>query len=96
MRITQSPHTAFLSGIPVHVPNEVRQNDPRFYISYNQSPRDYGCATTALVVNDPQVTKFYILCGDHRAQYEAAGHLDACRSYFASQPDLQHDYSDKL
>lgn len=96
MNITQKAGTVFMDGIPVHVPNEVRQNDPRFYISYNGSARDYGCPTTALVLDDPQMSKFYILCGDHRAQYEAAGTWDACVSYYASHPDLQHKYSDKL
>ena len=96
MDITQKAHTAFFNGIPVQVPNEVRQNDPSFYVSYNKSTRDYGCPTTALVVNDPQMSKFYILCGDHREQYEAAKTLAACLSYYASQLDLQHKYSDDL
>lgn len=96
MRITQKPHTAFMGGVPLQIPNEVRQNDPRFYVSYNASSRDYGCPTTALVLNDPQMTKFYILCGDHRPQYDAAASLEACLAYFASMPGLQHQYSDKL
>ena len=96
MRITQKSQTAFLGGVPVHVPNEVRQNDASFYVSYNASARDYGCPTTALVLNDPQMTKFFILRGDHRGQYEAASTLDACLAYYASQPDQQHEYSDKL
>lgn len=96
MKIIQKPQTVFKSGIPVHVPNEVRQSDPRFYVSYNASYRDYGCPTTALVLNDPQMTKFYILCGDHRKEYEAAGTLEACMAYFASLPEKQHKYSDKM
>ena len=96
MQITQKPQTAFIGGIPIQVPNEVRQNDPSFYVSYNSSARDYGSPTTALVLNDPQMSKFYILCGDHRKQYEVAGNWDACLAYYVSQPDLQHKYSDKL
>lgn len=96
MQITQVPQTAFLGGIPVQVPNEVRQSDPGFYVSYNARAGDYGCPTTALVLNDPQMTKFYILCGDHRDPYDAAATLDACLAYYVSQPDLQHKYSDKL
>ncbi len=96
MDITQKAQTVFKDGIPVSVPNEVRQNDPTFYVSYNGNTRDYGCPTTALVVNDPQMSKFYILCGDHRAEYEAAGTLEACLAYFASLPDKQHKYSDKM
>lgn len=69
MQVTQKSQMAFFEGIPIHIPNEVRQNDPSFYISYNPSSRDYGCPTTALVLKDTQMTKFYILCGDHRKQY---------------------------
>ncbi len=96
MKITQKSHTTFVDGIPVRAPNEVIQNDPSFYVSYNASSGDYGCPTTALVLNNPQMTKFYILCGDHRKQYEVAGNWDACLSYYASQPDMQHKYSDEL
>lgn len=96
MEITQKPQVKFLGGIPVQIPNEVRQNDSSFYVSYNASARDYGCPTTALVLNDPEMTKFYILRGDHREHYELAGSLDACLSYYSSQPDKQHEYSDKL
>lgn len=96
MQITQKPQTAFLGGVPVNIPNEVRQNNSDFYISYNANSRDYGCPTTALVLDNPQMSKFYILCGDHRKQYEAAGNLDACLSYYASLPDKQHSYSDEL
>lgn len=96
MEITQKPHMAFFAGIPTTVLNEVRQNDPSFYISYNRSPRDYGCATTALVLNDPQMTKFYILRGDHRKQYEAAETWDNCLAYYQGNPTQQHEYSDKV
>lgn len=96
MQITQKPQTVFLGGVPIHIPNEIRRNDPNFYISYSASARDYGCPTTALVLNDPQMTKFYILCGDHRKQYEAAENLKACLAYYASLPHMQHQYSDKL
>lgn len=96
MKIAQKPQTKFIGGVPVQVPNEVRQSDPSFYVSYNASARDYGCPTTALVSNSPDMTKFYILCGDHREHYQAAGNWDACLSYYSSQADLQHRYSDKL
>lgn len=95
MQITQKSHTALFNGIPVHIPNEVRQNDHRFYISYNTSSRDYGCPTTALVLKDPQMTKFYILCGDHRKQYEVANTLEGCLAYFRNLPYLRHSYSDE-
>lgn len=96
MQVTQKPQTAFVGGVPVHVANEVRQNGPDFYISYNASSGGYGCPTTAIVVNNPQMSAFYVLCGDHRKQYEEAETLAACLAYFASNPALQHEYSDKL
>jgi len=96
MKITQVPKIAHISGFPVYIPNEVRENCSDFCISYNSSSRDYGCPTTALVLNDPQMTKFYILRGDHRKGYEAAGNWDACMTYYIDHPDLQHKYSDKL
>lgn len=95
MKITQKPGTVFFEGMPVFVENEVREIDDSFYISYNCSSREYGCDTTAIVL-EPQMSKFYILCGDHRKQYAAAGNLTACLEYFASRPELQHKYSDKL
>lgn len=96
MQIIQKPKNIFFDGIPVHIPNEVRQNNQRFYVSYNSNSHDYGCSTTALVLNDPQMTKFYILCGDHRKQYEAAVTLEACLAYYAAHAALQHKFSDKL
>lgn len=96
MQITQNPQTNFFGGVPIYVPNEVRQNTSSFYVSYNSSSRDYGCPTTALVIKDPEMSKFLILCGDHRKQYEVAGTLEACLSYYASNPNIQHNYSDKL
>ena len=50
MKITQKQSTQFFSGMSVSIPNEVRQNSDKFYISYNASSRDYGCDTTALVL----------------------------------------------
>jgi hypothetical protein len=97
-KVVQTPGNYFFAGVPVYVPNEVRQSDPQFYISYNGSYngsyRDYGCPTTALVVQSPE-TSFYILCGDHRKAYEGKN-LDECLSYFRENPTLQHKYSDKL
>lgn len=94
MNITQKPSIQFFNGIPVNVPNEIRRNSDDFYISYNASTRDYGCPTTALVLGGCE--KFYILCGDHRKQYEEAETLEACLDYYRTNPELQHEYSDKL
>src|SRR5690349_15295328 len=43
------------------MPNRVR-NVNRFHISYNNHAADYGCATTALVLNG---RVFFVLNGDH-------------------------------
>ena len=96
MDITQRPGCYFIDGIPISVPNEIRQNSKDFYVSYNGNYRDYGCPTTALVLNDPQMSKFFILKGDHRRQYEEAGTYDACLRYYLDHPELQHEYSDKV
>lgn len=96
MKVTQNAGVKFFNGTPLHIPNEVRENSREFYISYNSSSSGYGCPTTALVLNNPQMTKFYILCGDHRKQFEEAETLEQCFVYFQSNPDKQHEYSDKL
>lgn len=96
MEIVQTPGTIFKAGVPLNAPNEVRQNDPRFSVSYCARPGAYGCPTTALVVNDPDFTKFYILRGDHREQYDRANTLEACIDYFASMQHQKHDFSDTL
>ena len=95
MEVTQKAGTVFKNGVPVYIPNEIQQSDPSFYISYNASSRDYGCATTALVLKSPQMTKFFILCGDHRKQYDNAATLEACLTYYDDHKNLQHEYSDK-
>ena len=96
MKITQKPSTQFCGGVPISVQNEVMQNSVEFYISYSASARSYGCRTTALVLNDPQITKFYILCGDHREAYKSAQTLSACMQYYKNNKALQHEYSDKV
>lgn len=58
-------------------------NGDDYYVSYNFVDRHhYGCATTALVLG--QMAHFFILNGDHLAEYEKI--LDqgfgACMSYF--------------
>jgi hypothetical protein len=80
-------------GIPIY--NSTLHGEG-FYVSYNNSRRDYGCVTTALVTG--QMEKFYILKGDHREQYaELVGKgLDECLAYFKAHLDEAHDYSDSL
>lgn len=78
------------------LPNSVIDGDG-FYISYNDYDlRTYGCDTTALVVG--QMEKFYILKGDHRAQYSPliGEGLDACLAYFKKNIAEAHHYSDTI
>ncbi len=68
-----------------------------FYISYNDVDTDiYGSDTTALVFG--QMEKFYILKGDHRAQYMPliTDGFDACLSYYKEHIEDAHERSDKL
>lgn len=67
-----------------------------FYISFNDVDHDtYGAATTALVIG--QMRSFYILNGDHRAQYSALIHegLAACLDYFIASAAEVNPFSEK-
>ena len=80
----------------VTIPNSISNGDG-FYVSYNNYDVDiYGCDTTALVFG--QMQKFYILKGDHRAQYAPliSQGFDACLSYFQANLAAAHKYSDKF
>jgi hypothetical protein len=71
-------------------------NGVGFYISYNNHDTDlYGSDTTALVLG--QMEKFYILNGDHRAQYATLieSGFDACLEYFRANISLINMRSDK-
>lgn len=96
MKVTQTPGVSFFRGMPVSIPNEVRQNCDEFYVSYNASPAHYGSDTTAVVTQGQGGTKFYILLGDHRKQLEEASTLDKCMEYYKANPDKQSEYSDPL
>ena len=80
----------------VSVPNTIIDGTG-FYVSYNDHDIGiYGTDTTALVAG--QMEKFYILKGDHRAQYQPliAKGFDACLAYFKENVRDAHEYSDKL
>lgn len=81
---------------PVLIPNSIMDGDG-FYVSFNDHDvHVYGGETTALVVG--QMEKFFILKGDHRAQYAALINqgLEACRAYFKAHLGDANKYSDKL
>jgi len=63
------------------LPNRVRNFDG-FHISYNAHSRDYGCSTTAMVL---QGRVFMVLNGDHASPWIAAAErqgLQGCLNYF--------------
>lgn len=78
------------------IPNTI-QNGDGFYVSYNDvDAAIYGSDTTALVVS--QMQYFYILNGDHRANYKRLidQGLDACLDYYRENHEQISRFSDKL
>lgn len=84
----------YFDGIPVYIPNTIAEDHKDYYISYCTDTRDYGCVTTALVLNSPN--KFLVLEGDHREQYSECDGLERCFEYFKSREDLKSKYSDDI
>jgi hypothetical protein len=78
-------------------PNTITLETKEFYISFNT--RDYftyGAITTALVIGE-QMDIFYILEGDHRAEYKAIGdNLEKCIEYFQANSDKISKFSDRV
>lgn len=89
--------TINVDGIPIFVPNDIVNVTKDFYISYNsRSIGDYGCATTALVSNEP--VRFLILNGDHTKQYDQiiadGGGYSGCVEYFRNNQHLKAKHSE--
>lgn len=66
-----------------------------FYVSYNSHDVDiYGDVTTALVLG--QMQKYFILNGDHRAEYARIikSGFKRCIEYFVNNADKINRYSD--
>jgi hypothetical protein len=79
------------------MPNQIYRGSGDYYVSYNDTDsRIYGCATTALVVENMRY--FYILNGDHRAGYAQLMDkgIDACLNYFRDHIDQISKFSDRL
>lgn len=67
-----------------------------FYVSYNSYDLSiYGSDTTALVDND--MTKFFILNGDHQKEYKDLINqgFNQCYEYFLAHIDQINRYSNK-
>lgn len=71
----------FHSGVPVLQPNQVQQDNPEFYVSYNPSTSDYGVRTTALYIKS--TGQFLILAGDHRQKYDGLNFKKALAYFYA-------------
>lgn len=81
--------------ISLFVPNST-QDGEGFYISHNDHDTNlYGDQTTALVLG--QMQTFYILNGDHRAEYAELipQGLEACLGYFAEHIDQMNKFSER-
>jgi len=77
----------------VHIFQRNRVTDHEgYHVSYNPSPRDYGCDTTALVLGDHAI--FLILKGNHYDALNQAPSMQAAVDYFIDHADLAHDYGD--
>ncbi|GJD91630.1 hypothetical protein BHAOGJBA_5178 [Methylobacterium hispanicum] len=78
------------------VPNTRTEGDG-FYVSYNsQDTATYSSDTTALIFG--QMQRFFILSGDHRAQYAelVPNGFEACLDYYKANPDQAHERSDAV
>lgn len=72
----------FFNGVPIDVPNRITRTDPKFYVSYNPSARDYGTDTTALYIHE--TGQFLILAGNHATQYDGLSFADALAYFYAN------------
>ncbi|WP_024910546.1 hypothetical protein [Chania multitudinisentens] len=82
--------------VPIVIPNDVMDGNG-FYVSYNSvDSQIYGSETTALVFG--QMQRFYILNGDHRAEYSLLidQGFNACLNYFVENLDVINKYSEAL
>lgn len=87
-------------GIPLSIPNDITNQSPDFYISYND--RDislYGDVTTALVLTkQDNPVKFLILNGNHFKAYNEiilkGGDYSNCLEYFKNNLDKKAKFSE--
>lgn len=70
--------------------NEIIKRTDEYYISYNPACFDHGKAETALCVRDSKTmfgTRFYILLGDWRKQYNETSNLDEAMEVFKANKE---------
>lgn len=88
------------NGVPIIVDNEIVNDNKKenYYVSYNNKTRDYGVATTALVITigNNERELYYILKGNHSAEYENLKSLAECVNYFFNNIGNKHSFSDEF
>lgn len=82
----------FCGSIPITSTNTVKKQGCH-HISFNKSSRDYGCTTTALVI-DGRV--FIILCGNHydNLNNALADGIESAWDYVVKNAKNLHDMSE--
>lgn len=87
----------FYQGVPINHQNvivsEIKAKDdtPSFYVSYLKRSADYGCPTTAIVIEETQ--QHLILKGDHSEQLNGLN-FQQTLDYFYRHLDQAHEYSE--
>ena len=96
MRTNQTGMTAARCPVTNTLMPNVSRSFGNFHISYCRSSADYGCDTTAIVL-DGRV--FFILNGNHAGQLcivaDEEG-IDGCVNYFVDNIDNANPYSEHL
>lgn len=82
----------FCGGIPITFTNTVKKRGCH-HISFNKSSREYGCPTTALVING---RVFIILCGNHydNLNNALADGIESAWDYVVKNAKNLHDMSE--
>ena len=77
-------------------PNISKDYPGGFHVSYCRSNRDYGCATTTIILKG---RVFFVLNGNHAAALDAAaiaGGISTCMDYFLQNIALANPLSEHL
>ena len=86
--------TYFFNGIPCTFTNRTTSTSADFYTSFQPDVSDYGCQTTAVVV-EPHMHQVYVLCGDHQKGLAGKSFAEAL-DYLHDHAEQLHKYSDPL